>query len=470
MAEVIIMPKLGFNMDEGELVKWHKQVGDSVTKGEVLFEINTDKTTMPVEAASDGTLLKIMLQEGAFADVFTPIAIVGNPGEDPEAALKAFAAGGETSTAAEGTSSEADKDAAQAENLAVGPGHSTTTASKEAIESLKLTPKAKKLIKEEGIDVASLLSIQGTGYQGGITAKDIKASPLARKLAEVKGINLETVNGTGTAGKILKADVLAAAGEAELGANAAPDSCKETAGMCQKVSGTLEIASRAPYKGIRKVIGEKLSQSKFTAPHLYFTDSVDTTELTAFRKRLNETGDIKIAVSDLLTMAACKALKKYPQVNVSLKDDEILTYRSINIGTAVAGEKGLIVPVVKNVQNKSLTDVALENRDLVQRAKEGKLTAEEYSEGTFSISNLGMFGIGNFTAIINAPEAAILSVSSVRKAPVVVTNEDGEDTIAIRPMMNIQLSVDHRLIDGLLASQFVEYMKELLENPIRILM
>ena len=196
--------------------------------------------------------------------------------------------------------------------------------------------------------------------------------------------------------------------------------------------------------------------------------SLDT-ELAAFRKRLNGTSEVKIAVSDLLTMAACKALKKFPGINVTLKDDQVVTYKSINIGTAVAGDNGLVVPVVKNVQNKNLTDVARESKDLVARAREGRLAPEEYSEGTFSISNLGMFGIGNFTAIINAPESAILSVSSVRKTPVVVTGENGEDAIAIRPMMNIQLSVDHRLIDGLLASQFVEYMKQLRENPVQIL-
>ena len=235
-------------------------------------------------------------------------------------------------------------------------------------------------------------------------------------------------------------------------------------------SDELQIASVVPYKGVRKIIGDKLAHSKFTAPHLYFTDAVDTTNLTAFRKQLNENSEVRIAVSDLLIMAACKALKKFPGINVTLKEDQIVTYKSINIGTAVAGDNGLVVPVVKNVQNKSLTDVAAESKDLVARAKEGRLKPEEYSNGTFSISNLGMFGIGNFTAIINAPEAAILSVSSVRKTPVVITDENGEDTIAIRPMMNIQLSVGHRLIDGLLASQFVEYMKQLLENPVQILM
>lgn len=442
MAEVIIMPKLGFNMDEGQLVKWNKKVGDTVRKGDVLFEINTDKTTMPVEATSDGVLLKIMLDEGAFADVFTPIAVVGAPGEDPDEALSA---------AAEGRSAKAEMPESAAENCAApaaSAGGSTDT------KGLKLTPKAKKLVQDEGIDPTSLSAVPGTGYQGGITAKDIKASPLARKLAEQTGVNLSAVAGTGAGGKIIKEDVVKA--------SAAPG--------VAPASGAKQVLSTAPYKGVRKIIGEKLAHSKFTAPHLYFTDAVDTTNLTAFRKELNENSEMKIAVSDLLTMAAAKALKKFPNLNSSLVEDQIVVYKSLNIGTAVAGNNGLVVPVVKNVQDKSLTDVATESKDLVARAKEGRLDAAEYSDGTFSISNLGMFGIGNFTAIINAPEAAILSVSSVRKVPVVLTDEDGNDTIAIRPMMNIQLSVDHRIIDGLLASQFVEYMKQLLENPIRILM
>ena len=250
-------------------------------------------------------------------------------------------------------------------------------------------------MKDNGIAAADVSSIQGTGFQGGITERDIKASPLARKLAEKTGVDLSTVQGTGAGEKIMKKDVERAA-----------------AAAASSGSDELQIASVVPYKGVRKIIGDKLAHSKFTAPHLYFTDAVDTTNLTAFRKQLNENSEVRIAVSDLLIMAACKALKKFPGINVTLKEDQIVTYKSINIGTAVAGDNGLVVPVVKNVQNKSLTDVAAESKDLVARAKEGRLKPEEYSNGTFSISNLGMFGIGNFTAIINAPEAAILSVSS----------------------------------------------------------
>ena len=455
MAEVIIMPKLGFNMDEGQLVKWHKKVGDPVAKGEVLFEINTDKTTMPVEATLDGVVLKIMLAEGEFAAVFTPIAVIGQAGEDPDAAL---AAASGDAPAASPTAPAAGL-VIDAVTAPTAPGEIIVPA--VDVRDLKLTPKARKLIKDEGIDPASLAGIQGSGFQGGITAKDIKASPLARKLADRSGVDIAAVAGTGAGGKVMKADVQAAA-------SAMPSPAAQP--VPSQPDADKQVLSTAPYKGVRKIIGDRLAQSKFTAPHLYFTDSVDTTALTAFRAQLNAAGDAKIAVIDLFVLAASKALTKYPAVNASLVNDQIVCYKSTNIGMAVAGDNGLIVPVVKNAQEKPLLAIAAETRDLVERAKAGRLLPEEFSCGTFTISNLGMFGIENFTAIINPPESAILSVSSVRKKPVVVTGPDGEDAVVVRPMMNIQLTVDHRIIDGLLAAQFVRYFKDLLENPVRILM
>lgn len=468
MAEVIIMPKLGFNMDEGDLVCWHKKVGDKVTKGELFFEINTDKTTMPIEATADGIVLKILVEEGETVEVFTPIAVVGEAGEDPDAALAAGVATASVSGRVEALDEKPAAGVASAGSLA-GDAAAQPALPEVTIKDLKLTPKAKKLIADEGLNVASIARIEGTGYQGGITAKDIKASPLARKIAEKAGVDLAAVEGSGVGGKRMKADVeRAAAAGAALGS---PGFGEASAGAWNEAAGVEDkkVLSVTPYKGVRKIIGDKLAQSKFTAPHLYFTDAVDTTHMTAFRKSLNEVSERKITVSDLLVFAAGKALQKYPQVNASLVDGNIVCYKSANIGVAVAGDNGLIVPVIKNVQEKSLTQVSAENRDLVDRAREGRLNPEEYSGGTFSISNLGMFGIDNFTAIINPPEAAILSVSSVRKKAVVV-EKDGEDVIEIRPMMNIQLSVDHRLIDGLLAAQFVGYIKELLENPLKILM
>ena len=444
MAKVIIMPKLGFTQDEGSLVAWHKQIGESVKKGEPFFDVHTDKSVVTIDAAENGTLLKIVVEPETTVPVFTPIAVIGDPGEDADAALKAHVMDVAPDAAVKADFDDDAEETAKEE----APAQQETD-----IKSLKLTPKAKALIKNEGYDVNSVAKIQGTGFEGGITAKDIKASPLAKKIADEMNVPLESVSGSGAQGKVMKKDVLAAATQK-----------KENKGTEDK-----QILEKIPYSGVRKIIGDRLSQSKFTAPHLYFTDSIDTTNLTAFRKMLNEKSEQKIAFSDLMVKAVSKALVKFPNVNASLVDNEIVVYKSANIGSAVAGDNGLIVPVIKNAQEKTLTQIAQESRDLVERAKTGRLKPEEYSGGTFSISNLGMFGIENFTAIINPPEAAILSVSSIRKKAVVVTNEAGEDEICIRPMMNIQLTVDHRIIDGLLASQFVEYVKELLEEPLKIL-
>lgn len=444
MAKVIIMPKLGFTQDEGSLVAWHKQIGESVKKGEPFFDVHTDKSVVTIDAAENGTLLKIVVEPETTVPVFTPIAVIGDPGEDADAALKAHVMDVAPDAAVKADFDDDAEETAKEE----APAQQETD-----IKSLKLTPKAKALIKNEGYDVNSVAKIQGTGFEGGITAKDIKASPLAKKIADEMNVPLESVSGSGAQGKVMKKDVLAAATQK-----------KENKGTEDK-----QILEKIPYSGVRKIIGDRLSQSKFTAPHLYFTDSIDTTNLTAFRKMLNEKSEQKIAFSDLMVKAVSKALIKFPNVNASLVDNEIVVYKSANIGSAVAGDNGLIVPVIKNAQDKTLTQIAQESRDLVERAKTGHLKPEEYSGGTFSISNLGMFGIENFTAIINPPEAAILSVSSIRKKAVVVTNEAGEDEICIRPMMNIQLTVDHRIIDGLLASQFVEYVKELLEEPLKIL-
>jgi pyruvate dehydrogenase E2 component (dihydrolipoamide acetyltransferase) len=441
MAEVIIMPKLGFNMSEGQLVKWCKVEGDKIKSGEVFFEINTDKTNMSIDAVNDGIILKLLIKEGDFVDVFTPIAVVGEVGEDVDVALAVYAK----------QNNNGDETVTTKENQVV-PAIISESEKEINLSDIKLTPRARKYIKENDIDLASVVNIDGTGYQGGITEKDINVSPLAKKMAEKCNIDLVSVNGTGIHGKIMKQDIKKIAEKIEE--------------KSVEVNAEWKVLSKVPYKGIRKVIGDRLSQSKFTAPHLYFTDEVDTTNMTSFRKMINETSNENISVSALFILACSKALQKYPGVNSCIKNDELITYVSTNIGIAVAGDKGLLVPVVKNAQEKNLIQISKEAKDLVNRAKEGHLSPDEMG-GTFTITNLGMFGIDNFTAIINPPEAAILSVSSVKKKAIVIT-ENGDDTIIIRPMMNIQLSVDHRIIDGLLAAQFVGYIKELLENPIHI--
>ncbi len=445
MAKVVVMPKLGYTQDTGAIAEWLKKEGETVKRGEPLFDVHTDKSVVTVEANCSGTLLKIALEPEVTVPVLTPVAVVGEPGEDAEAALAghkkmevADAQGGGLDELEEEVASEAPAEEAPAADAS----------------NLKMSQRAKKYIRENEIDINSVAQIKGTGYEGGITEKDIKASPLAKKIAKKNGVDLAAVKGTGVNGKIMKKDVVAA---------------PKTSGKAVSTDDKM-IESVVPYAGVRKIIGDRLSESKFTAPHLYFTDSIDMTEFNAFRKLLNEKSEQKISASDLLVKAASKALQKYPKINASLQGNEIIYYKSTNIGMAVAGDNGLIVPVVKNVQDKTLGEIAVETRDLVERAKVGRLKPEEYSGGTFSISNLGMFGIENFTAIINPPEAAILSISSIRKTPVVITDKAGNDTIAIRPMMNVQLSVDHRIIDGLLAAQYVACYKELLENPVLILL
>jgi pyruvate dehydrogenase E2 component (dihydrolipoamide acetyltransferase) len=464
MAEVIIMPKLGFDMDEGQLVKWHKTTGDPIRVGEIFFEINTDKTTMPVESPMDGTVLKILLEEGEFAAVFTPIAVVGAPGDDADAALASYSYnyGGDSAAQVEAKGDASE----EADNGSDGDAFAIIEAEPISLESVKLTPRAKKYIADNNIDPGAIAQMKGTGFDGGITESDIKASiagsginatPLAKRIAARDGVDLAGVKGSGHKGKIMKLDV-ESQGAGLRGQAATP----------ADAAGGMQILSTAPYKGIRKIIGEKLAASMAQSPHIYFTDAVDTAPMTKFRADVSEALGEKISVTDILALAASRALTKYPGVNSALVGDDVITYRSTNIGIAVAGDKGLIVPVIRDVQQKNMSEIAQISRDLIERARTGSLKPEEYSGGTFTISNLGMFGIDNFTAIINPPEAAIIAISAAKKKPVVVT-VDGEDQIAIKSMMNIQLSVDHRLIDGLLAAQFVAYYKELLENPIRIL-
>ena len=447
MAKVIVMPKLGYTQDTGSIAAWLKNEGDKVERGEALFDAHTDKTVVTVESSAAGTLLKIALEPEVTVPVLTPVCVIGEPGEDAEAALANHKTLEVADAQDEGLLDDDDEEEAPAEE----------TKTIEAAD-VKMSRRAKKYVEENDIDINSVAEIKGTGFEGGITERDIKASPLAKKIAKKTGVDLAAVKGTGVNGKIMKKDVVAAG-------KAAP---KPAAAVKNKDD--MIVESVVPYAGIRKIIGDRLSESKFTAPHLYFTDSIDMTEFNAFRKMLNEKSEQKIAASDLMIKAASKALEKYPKLNASLQGNQIIYYKSTNVGMAVAGDNGLIVPVVKNAQAKTLTAIASETRDLVERAKAGRLKQEEYTGGTFSISNLGMFGISNFTAIINPPEAGILSISSIRKTPVVIIDEEGNDQIAIRPMMNVQLSVDHRIIDGLLASQYVEYFKELLENPIKILM
>lgn len=448
------MPKLGFNMDEGQLVKWHKAEGDAVKKGEVVFEIQTDKTTMEIEATSDGVLLAVLVDEGQTVPVTLPIAVVGAAGENVSTMI-AEARGQLGGLAAAGNAQPP-----AATDAAVPAAKPAPAAPANIAGDLKLSPRARKYAAEQGLDLSGE-AVAGTGHQGGVTQRDLekyvksgRITPLAKKMVDAAKIEVAAISGSGIGGKIVKEDVVAAVQAAE----AAP----------VDTAGGPEVLRTISYTGMRKVIGDRLSQSKFTAPHLYFTVSVDITELTKFRELVNKSQQQKVSYNDFVIAAVSQALQKYPEINCSLRGDKIVQYKDVNIGMAVALENGLIVPVVRRTQNKKLTAIAAETQALAEKARAGRLMPQDYQGGTFTVSNLGMFGIENFTAIINPPEAAILSVSASQKVPVVVGEDDG-DQVVVRSIMKITLSVDHRLIDGLNATRFVTEVKALLEKPLSIL-
>ena len=473
MAEIIIMPKLGFNMNEGKLVQWYKSEGEEITKGEPLFSVETDKTNMDIEATSDGVVKKLLIEEGDQIPVTLPIAVIGSADEDVSAAVadaKAqLAAGGADVADAE------EEPAAAAETAAPAEVKAPAAAPKTADGVIKITPRARRVAAENDLAIEDL-AIEGTGWQGGICEKDIleylasnkvKTTPVAAAMAKAEGIDLASVKGTGVNGKIMKEDVEKAIAASKKTSAAAAE--EAPAGAGEITFDGKEIQEKIPYAGVRKVIGDRLSESKFTAPHLYFTQKVNMEDVLALRKKVNEVQDKKTSVTDFIAKAVILTLKKYPEMNSSLVGETIERYKSINLGIAVASPTGLIVPNIKNSQDMSVVEISKASTPLFDKARAGKLAADEYSGGTFTISNLGMFGIENFTAIINPPEVGILSISSTKDEPFVVTKEDGTKEIQIKPMMNIQLTVDHRIIDGLLAAQFVTNVKNLLENPISLM-
>ncbi len=473
MAEIIIMPKLGFNMNEGKLVQWYKSEGEEITKGEPLFSVETDKTNMDIEATSDGVVKKLLIEEGDQIPVTLPIAVIGSADEDVSAAV----ADAKAQLAAGGADvSDVDEAAAVAEP-AEAPAEAKTPAAapKTADGVIKITPRARRVAAENDLAVEDL-AIEGTGWQGGICEKDIleylasnkvKATPVAAAMAKAEGIDLADVRGTGVNGKVMKEDVEKVIAAAKKAVAAAEDQAHAGAG--EITPDGKEIGEKVPYAGVRKVIGDRLAESKFTAPHLYFTQKVNMEDVLALRKKVNEVQDKKTSVTDFIAKAVIMTLKKYPEMNSSLVGETIERYKSINLGIAVASPTGLIVPNIKNSQDMSVVEISKASTPLFDKARAGKLAVDEYAGGTFTISNLGMFGIENFTAIINPPEVGILSISSTKDEPFVVTKEDGTKEIQIKPMMNIQLTVDHRIIDGLLAAQFVTNVKNLLENPISLM-
>ncbi len=417
MADVVNMPALSDTMEEGTLVAWHKKVGEAVESGELLAEIETDKAVMEFQSFYDGVLLYIGVEEGHAVPVDAVIAIIGNEGEDYKALLK---------------------DAANATKKEAAPKEEAEKPSEEVLETVSAP-----LNKEENKESAS------NGR--------VKASPLAKAMAKEEGIDINKVNGTGDDGRIVKRDI------EEYLKNPQP---VETVVAAKAISvpepdGDYEDV---PVSQMRKVISRRLGESKFNAPHFYLTMEICMDKLIATRKQLKELTETKISFNDFVVKATAKALKEHKNINASWLGDKIRYYNYVNMGVAVAIDEGLVVPVVRNADSKALSSIATEIRELAGRAKERKLTPDEMSGNTFTISNLGMFGIDEFTAIINAPDACILAVGGISPRLVLVDGEVKESQF-----MKVTLSCDHRVVDGASGAKFLQTLKAILEEPMRLM-
>ena len=425
MAEIIRMPRMSDTMEEGNIVGWLKQVGDAVESGDVLAEVETDKAVMELETYEEGTLLYIGVEEGS-VPVNSIIAIIGEEGEDYKAILAEAEAGGGDAPASESAPAEEAPAAA---------------------------------VQEEAAPVA--------------TADRVKASPLAKNIAKDAGIDISTLTGSGENGRVVRRDVesaLTAAPVAAPAAAPAPAPAAPAKGKDALAYQPFEMgASSAGYteekvSSMRKVIAKRLSESKFTAPHFYLKAEVNMATVWDARKQINEVSPVKISFNDIIVKAVSVALKQHSVINSYWLEDKIRYNNDVHVGVAVAIEDGLVVPVVKNSNLKTLSQLSSEIKDLAKKAKGKKLGAAEMSGGTFTISNLGMFDIEEFTAIINPPESCILAVGGIKEKPVV---EGGE--IKIGRMMKLSLSCDHRTVDGAQGAAFLQTLKTLLENPVTLL-
>lgn len=420
------MPRLSDTMEEGNIVGWLKSVGDVVEPGDILAEVETDKATMELESFQSGTLLYIGQKEGA-VPVDGIIAIIGEKGEDYEAQLKEAQASSQSDAPEETKEAPKETPKAQAEKAP------EAAATKE--EAPKPTP-------------ASTPSTDN--------GSRVKASPLAKSMAAEAGINIAAVSGSGDGGRIVKKDVeqfIENGGAQAVAAGSSPVISLDT---------DVEYGD-VPVTQMRKVIARRLGESKFTAPHFYLTVEIDMQRAIDARNDL-KANDIRVSFNDFVVKACAMALKKHPSINSSWMGDTIRVHSEVNVGVAVAVPDGLLVPVINNADQKSMTYINQEVRELAGKAKDKKLQPQEMSGNTFTISNLGMFGIEEFTAIINTPDSCILAVGSIVEKPIVKNG-----AIVIGNMMKVTLSCDHRVVDGASGAQFLQTLRGMLENPIRMI-
>ena len=466
MASIVIMPKQGLMMEEGTLTKWLKKEGEEVIAGTPLFEMETDKLTITMDAEVSGTLLKIIHPEGDVVPITQPIAIVGAPGEDISALLGGEAPAAEAAPAEAAAPVEASFAEAAAPAVERAPG-----------ERVFSSPRARLRAEENGVDIAA---VPGSGPDGLVMERDVlgyiankpAVTPLAANVAKAQGIDLSGVTGTGANGKITTADLPGAAPAAAAApvaapavapaVNTAPTDVEAPAGQLSRGTHT------EPMSGMRKAISKNMLASKSTNAQTNHRVVVDMTAAIALRKQYKDLG-IKISYNDIIVRACAKALQDMPIVNASVDGNNIVYHDYVNVGTAVSVPGGLIVPVIKDADIIGLTGIAEKSAELIEKARDGKLTDADYHGGTFTVSSLGMFDLDDFVAIINPPESAILAVGKIAKTPVVVTNDEGEDEIVIKSMCALCLSYDHRIIDGAEAAKFLQKVKSYLQNPVLLI-
>jgi len=431
MITRVVLAKLSPTMEEGTIVKWSKREGDTIKVGDVLAEIETDKANMEMEALGAGVLRKVLVPAGGKAPVGALIGVIADAGEDIAATL-----------------AEASQAAAAAPAPAPPP---PAPAASAAPASAAPAPAAAPRAPSAAAPPAPPPAAAASGR--------VKASPLARAIAARSNVPLASVSGSGPGGRIVKRDV-----EGYVAAPAPVRSAPKAARPGIPVP-TVPPGTAIPLSSMRKTIAKRLSESAFTAPHFYVTVEIDMDAAVSLREQLLRAEEVKVSFNDLVVKACAKALTRFPTVNASWTGEAIQTHAEVHVGVAVSIPDGLITPVVKNADRKHVIDISAEVKDLATRARDRKLKPEEFMGSTFTISNLGMFDVTEFTAIINPPESCILAVGAVRKQPVVKNDE-----LAVGHRMKLTLSSDHRVVDGALAAQFLAEVRRLLENPVALLL
>ncbi len=463
MAIPVDMPKLSDTMEEGVLVAWLADEGDQVSAGDVIAQVETDKATMDLEVFDDGVLLKKLVEEGDAVDIGALIAVLGDEGEDISPVLEEFGVGGDAANGA------ADAEEAEATDEAEAPDDAPATA--------EGAPSGDGAAQQEPVPAGDGAPEEDDGR--------IKASPLARRMASQNELDIATIDGSGPQGRIIKRDIeealeakeAAPVEEAPAEEDAAPAVEEEEQAPAYQRPGDVvsvddeDLYEAVPLSQMRKTIARRLAESKFTAPHFYLTIDIDMEGTIAFRKQLNhlteEQERPKVSFNDIITKACAVALRKHPDVNSAYleKEGEIRYYNQVHVGVAVAIDEGLVTPVIRHADRKGLAQIAEETREMAGRARDRKLQPAEMEGATFTTSNLGMFGIEEFTAIINPPSACILAIGAIRDEPVVKNGE-----VVPGKRMKVTLSCDHRVVDGAVGSAFLNTLQQHLEEPMNLLL